>query len=93
MYMVTTAAKTSHKVLDKDPSNARAAPWNSLWMLTGMPLSFKLDSSCLTAATACPKATPLAGAKDKVMLGNCAKWSMLKRAGFSITRTTLASAV
>ncbi|MCY1378814.1 hypothetical protein D9M71_573390 [compost metagenome] len=71
MYMVTTAARISSKVLDNEAWNACAAPWNWVCTPIGMPMSF---CTCSMISTACPSATPGARLKDIITAGNWPMW-------------------
>ncbi|MNP74873.1 hypothetical protein D3C76_1718150 [compost metagenome] len=70
MYMVTTAARISSKVLDSDAWKASAAPWKRVCTPMGMPISCWTCSITLTAS---PSDAPCARLNDIITAGN---WPM-----------------
>ncbi|MCY1434726.1 hypothetical protein D9M71_507940 [compost metagenome] len=73
MYMVTTAARISSKVLDSEFWNASAAPWKRVCTPTGMPISC---CTCSIALTASPRATPCPRLNDIITAGNWPIWAI-----------------
>ncbi|MOA02154.1 hypothetical protein D3C78_1215930 [compost metagenome] len=88
MYMVTMAARISHRVLDSEARNASAAPWKRLWMPSGRPIA---AWTCSMRATASPSATPGARLNDTVTAGNWPMRLTCSAVARSSTRTRLAS--
>ena len=67
MYIVMMAAMISTSSLPSAAWNASAAPWNTVIMLAGMPISC---SACLIASTASPSDAPGARLNETVVDGN-----------------------
>src|SRR5207245_10037551 len=70
----------------RDARNARAAPWNPVWMLTGSPISRCTRSMAVTAA---PSETPGARLNDTVTAGNWPWWLIAS----AVARSSIAAMV
>src|SRR5499427_4896359 len=86
MYMVTIAARISHRVLSSEAWNASAAPWKLVCTLSGTPIS---RSAARIAFTASPSDAPGARLKEIVAAGNWPRWLIARGPDFSTTRAML----
>ena len=68
MYIVTTAAKISHKVLESDERNARAAPSKRISIAAGNSTARTVRSIASTASPSDARGPRL---KETLTEGNC----------------------
>jgi len=88
MYITTTAARISHRVLDSEARKASAAPWKVISTACGRPIRFIVASM---PSTAWPSEAPAARLKDTVAAGNWPWCDSDSTAGRWVMRATVES--